>query len=72
MSTSDNRRGGTHHEWRSASVTPIVALISGRWALPILHALENGPLRRNALRERVGAVSDKVLTERSAEWRPTR
>jgi DNA-binding HxlR family transcriptional regulator len=50
-------------EWSSGGVNAVVALISRRWVLPILRALEDGPLRRNALRERLGAVSDKVITE---------
>lgn len=50
-------------QWSSVHVTTVVALISRRWVLPILQALDDGPLRRNVLRERVGAVSEKVLTE---------
>lgn len=38
-------------------------MIDGRWVLPILRSLRDGPLRRNALRQRVGSVTDKVLTE---------
>lgn len=49
--------------WSPALVTPVVRMIDGRWVLPILHALQDGPLRRNALHERVSTVTDKVLTE---------
>lgn len=38
-------------------------MLSARWVPPILRALEGGPLRRNALRHRLGPVSDKILTE---------
>jgi DNA-binding HxlR family transcriptional regulator len=44
-------------------VIPLVRIIDGRWVLPILHTLHDGPLRRSALRQQLDAVSDKVLTE---------
>ena len=39
-------------------------LIAGKWALRILPALENGPVRNNALLRRVGGgISQKMLTQ---------
>jgi DNA-binding HxlR family transcriptional regulator len=39
-------------------------ILACRWVLPIFAVLENGPLRRRALRDQInGQVSDKVLTE---------
>jgi DNA-binding HxlR family transcriptional regulator len=49
--------------WRSTSVRTVLDLLEGRWVLLILAALRSGPLRRNALRQRLGSVADKVLTE---------
>ena len=49
--------------WRPDTVRNVLDLIDGRWVLPILAALHSGPLRRNALRQTLGSVADKVLTE---------
>jgi DNA-binding HxlR family transcriptional regulator len=51
------------HAWSPAVVRPLANEISGRWALEVLYALREGPLRRNLLHERIGDVSNKVLTE---------
>lgn len=48
--------------WLPAVVRPLASEISGRWALEVLYALGEGPLRRNLLHERVGDVSNKMLT----------
>ncbi len=50
-------------EWHPEVVRPLIELIAGRWVLAIFRALDAGPLRRVVLRERLGPVSDKVLTE---------
>jgi DNA-binding HxlR family transcriptional regulator len=60
---SDDGRVDPRGGWSSTAVSSFVALIAGRWVLPILQALEDRPLRRKALRDGVGSVSDKVLTE---------
>jgi DNA-binding HxlR family transcriptional regulator len=62
MSTSDSNNPVTQREWSSVGVNTVVRLIAGRGVLPpILQALDAGPLRRNALRQRVGAVSEMIL-----------
>ncbi|MBC3475018.1 helix-turn-helix transcriptional regulator [Pseudomonas taiwanensis] len=35
--------------------------VSDKWSLLVIHALDSGPLRFNALRRDVGAISQKVL-----------
>ena len=49
--------------WSPEVVRPLIELIAGRWVLAIFCALDAGPLRRVVLREQIGHVSDKVLTE---------
>lgn len=49
--------------WDPASVRSVLDLIDGRWVLQVLQTLSAGPLRRNALRKRLGSIADKVLTE---------
>jgi DNA-binding HxlR family transcriptional regulator len=38
-------------------------LISSKWAILVLTALEDGPVRNGALLRRVGGISQKVLTQ---------
>ncbi|WP_078284624.1 winged helix-turn-helix transcriptional regulator [Mycobacteroides chelonae] len=38
-------------------------LFAHRWDLVVMAALHDGPRRRNDLHERIGGLSDKVLTE---------
>jgi DNA-binding HxlR family transcriptional regulator len=38
-------------------------LLSGRWTSVVLYALREGPLRPGDLRDRIGGISQKVLTE---------
>ncbi|MEU8221723.1 helix-turn-helix domain-containing protein [Kribbella sp. NPDC048915] len=40
-----------------------VELISGRWSMVVLYALAEGPVRPGELREQIGGISQKVLTE---------
>jgi DNA-binding HxlR family transcriptional regulator len=49
--------------WDVARVGRPVNLLAGRWALAILAALENGPLRRRRLSLQLHGISEKVLTE---------
>lgn len=41
----------------------VMALLAGKWALPILTELARGPVRNNALLRRIDGVSQKVLTQ---------
>ena len=38
-------------------------LLSGRWPMVVLYALSHGPARPGELREQIGGISQKVLTE---------
>jgi DNA-binding HxlR family transcriptional regulator len=60
---SDDDPADSSAAWSAADIRPFLTIISGRWVLPVLETLEQGPLRRKLLRGRVGPVSDKVLTE---------
>jgi DNA-binding HxlR family transcriptional regulator len=59
----NERQSSDKPSWSTEVVQPALAAPSARWVLPILRALEGGPLRRNALRQQLGPVSDKILTE---------
>ena len=49
-------------DWSAAQAT--VDLVSGKWTIPVVAALFEGPRRHGNLRRAVGSgVSDKVLTE---------
>lgn len=45
----------------------VMALLAGKWALPILTELARGPVRNNALLRRIDGVSQKVLTQNLRE-----
>ncbi len=46
-------------------MTPVVDMIFSRWTAPILWSLHHdGPLRFSEIRERLGPVTPKVLTQR--------
>jgi len=47
-------------EWRDAGT--VIEIVSGKWALAILQALESGPLRHNALRRELG-ISPQALAQ---------
>jgi len=40
-----------------------LALIAGKWALLVIPALDNGPLRNGELLRRIGGISQKVLSQ---------
>lgn len=40
-----------------------VDLISGTWSMVVIYALEGGPARPGDLREQIGGISHKVLTD---------
>ena len=51
--------------FRPCPVTPVVEMIFSRWTTPILWSLHHeGPLRFSEIRERLGTVTPKVLTQR--------
>jgi len=46
-------------------VTPVVDMIFSRWTAPVLRSLwQGGPLRFSEIRDRLGGVTPKVLTQR--------
>ena len=45
----------------------VMALLAGKWALPLLTELARGPVRNNALLRRIDGVSQKVLTQNLRE-----
>jgi DNA-binding HxlR family transcriptional regulator len=46
-------------------VSPVIDLVFSRWTTPILWLLDNkGPLRFNELRELLGSITAKTLTQR--------
>jgi DNA-binding HxlR family transcriptional regulator len=46
-------------------ITPVVEVVFARWVTPVLWALQHfGPLRFTELRDHVGQVTPKVLTQR--------
>ncbi len=49
--------------WSPRVVQPVLLLIAGKWDLPVLRALDAGPLRLKSLQLRIGSVSRKILTE---------
>lgn len=53
MTGSDNTR----------TVAEVIALITPKWVAPIILALEGGPLRYAEIRQQIGPVSAKVLTD---------
>jgi DNA-binding HxlR family transcriptional regulator len=51
--------------YEPCSVTPVVDMIFSRWTMPILRSLGQGrSLRFGEIRDRLGAVTPKVLTQR--------
>jgi DNA-binding HxlR family transcriptional regulator len=47
----------------SCSARDVLDLIASKWAMLILPALAEGPLRNNALLRKVGGISQKMLTQ---------
>jgi DNA-binding HxlR family transcriptional regulator len=45
------------------TVAEMIALITPKWVAPIILALEGGPLRYAEIRQQLGPVSAKVLTD---------
>ena len=49
---------------RTCPSRALLGLVTSRWAVLLIGALEGGPLRFGALRRRLEGVSQKVLTEK--------
>jgi DNA-binding HxlR family transcriptional regulator len=47
----------------SCSARDALALIASKWAMLILPALANGPMRNGALHDRIGGISQKMLAQ---------
>jgi len=43
-------------------------LISGKWAILVMSALADAPMRNGALLRRVGGISQKMLTQTLRNW----
>ncbi|MEY2419945.1 MAG: hypothetical protein QOI95_12 [Acidimicrobiaceae bacterium] len=65
-STYQTDDASSNHEalalWKAADVRNTIRLLSRRWILDVLEALQPGPMRRRALRDALIPCSDKVLT----------
>jgi DNA-binding HxlR family transcriptional regulator len=49
------------HRYRGSAV--MVALLADKWTIPVLHQLALGALRTGQLRDALGTVSQKMLTQ---------
>lgn len=54
-------QGNQEETTRCEHFVSMLARVSDKWSLLVIHALDRGPLRFNALRREVGAISQKVL-----------
>jgi DNA-binding HxlR family transcriptional regulator len=57
-----NRKSGDVYD-QSCSARDALTLIASKWAMLILPALAGGPMRNSALYERIGGISQKMLTQ---------
>ena len=46
-------------------------IVSGTWSVVVIYALRDKPLRFTELAAAIGGISNKVLTQTCAGWRPT-
>lgn len=49
--------------WKERAVQLAIALVEGKWRVPILRQLQNGSVRLGELRRRLSPVSKKVLNQ---------
>ena len=49
--------------WQEPAVQVAIALVEGKWRIPILRQLQNGTVRLGELRRRLSPVSKKVLNQ---------
>jgi DNA-binding HxlR family transcriptional regulator len=49
--------------WEEPAVQFAIALIDGKWTVPILRQLQNGPVRVGELKKRLAPISKKVLNQ---------
>ncbi len=55
--------GGTRYD--PCPVSPVIDVVFSRWTTPILWLLQKqGPLRFNAIRDALGTITPKTLTQR--------
>lgn len=54
-------QGNQEETTRCEHFVSMLGRVSDKWSLLVIHALDRGPLRFNALRREVGAISQKVL-----------
>jgi len=57
-----NRKSGDVYD-SSCSARDALTLIASKWAMLILPALAGGPMRNRALYDRIGGISQKMLTQ---------
>ena len=57
-----NRKSGDVYD-PSCSARDALTLIASKWAMLILPALASGPMRNGALYDRIGGISQKMLTQ---------
>jgi DNA-binding HxlR family transcriptional regulator len=57
-----NRKSGDVYD-PSCSARDALTLIASKWAMLILPALAGGPMRNSALYDRIGGISQKMLTQ---------
>ncbi|MFV8129156.1 winged helix-turn-helix transcriptional regulator [Streptomyces syringium] len=65
MDTCDDLRqyGGAHAYFQTCPSRPVLSLLTSKWALLTVGALQQGPLRFNALRRSLDGVTQKMLTQ---------
>ncbi|UKY54165.1 winged helix-turn-helix transcriptional regulator [Streptomyces inhibens] len=55
--------GGAHAYLQTCPSPPVLSLLTSKWALLTVGALQQGPLRFNALRRSLDGVTQKMLTQ---------
>lgn len=55
--------GGAHAYLQTCPSRPVLSLLTSKWALLTVGALQQGPLRFNALRRSLDGVTQKMLTQ---------
>jgi DNA-binding HxlR family transcriptional regulator len=63
MSQPHDGGDGTNPFLHVAGASVVVALLSDKWTIPLIHALARGTQRTSALKRTLGGVSQKMLTQ---------
>ncbi|QLE70245.1 helix-turn-helix transcriptional regulator [Streptomyces rectiverticillatus] len=65
MDTCNDLRqyGGANAYFQTCPSRPVLSLLTSKWALLTVGALQQGPLRFNALRRSLDGVTQKMLTQ---------